>query len=118
MKTLIKTKLLEGKYVELREYEMFTHQLRVIHCLATDYKVCSHVGEPCMILSVSDQRKGVVVNTLQSKFPPYKYYRMYKFLWKPIKVNADLAPRVDESVKSRLADVFFSKHPELRRKHE
>jgi hypothetical protein len=83
MKTLIKTKLLEGKYVETREYEMFKDTLRIIHCKSKDYKSCNHVGEEIMFLSVAKQKKGKVVNTQQSKFPPYKYYRMYKFLWKP-----------------------------------
>ena len=84
MKTLIKTKLLEGKYLEVREYEMFKNDLKVIYCTDIDYNNHNHILEPYMILSIAKQKKGKVVNTLQSKFPPYSYYRMYKFLFKPI----------------------------------
>jgi len=115
MKILVKTKLLEGKYLELREYELFHGPLKVIHCSAKDYKFCSHTNEPFMFLSVAQQKKGKVVNTQQSKFPPYAYYRMYKFLFKPYKENADVAPGIDLGVKSRLADEFFKKHPECKR---
>lgn len=115
IRTLIKTKLLEGKYLELREYELFKEPLKVIHCSAIDYKFCSHTKCPFMFLSVAQQKKGKVVNTQQSKFPPYKYYRMYKYLWKTSKINADVTPGIDISVRSRLADEFFKKHPELRR---
>ena len=83
MKTLIKTKLLEGKYCELREYEMFKVPLKIIHCVAKDYGTCLHVGEDYMTLSLNDQKEGKITNTQQSKFPPYSYYRLYKFLWKP-----------------------------------
>ena len=68
-KTLIKTKLLEGKYLEVRSYELFKTPLKVIHCEATDYKMCNHNGEKFMLLSLAQQNKGKVVNTLQSKFP-------------------------------------------------
>jgi hypothetical protein len=85
MRTLIKTKLLEGKYLELREYELFKQPLKVIHCEATDYRMCNHNDEKFMLLSLAQQKKGKIVNTLQSKFPPYAYYRMYKFLFKPTK---------------------------------
>ncbi len=83
MKTLIKTKLLEGKYCELREYELFKQPLKVIHCESKHYKICSHNGEGYMTLSIIQQKKGKVVNTLKSKFYPYAYYRMYKYLWQP-----------------------------------
>lgn len=89
MKTLIKTKLLEGKYLEVRDYEM-GEPLRIIHCETKDYKNCSHENEQVMFLSVTQQKKGKVVNTQQSKFPPYKYYKMYKFLWKSAKQNQDV----------------------------
>lgn len=90
MKTLIKTKLLENKYLELREYEMFKVPLKVIHCEATDYRMCNHNGEDFMILSLAQQKKGKFLNTQQSKFPPYSYYGIYKFLWKPQKPQVDL----------------------------
>ena len=83
IKTLAKTKLLEGKYVELREQELFREPLKVIHCLSKDYKMCSHDKEEFMTFTVSQQKKGKVTNTQQSKFPPYSYYRMWKYLWKP-----------------------------------
>ena len=83
MKTLIKTKLLEGKYCELREYEMFKVPLKVIHCKAKEYKLCPHEKEGYMTFTVEQQRKGKVTNTQKSKFYPYSYYRLYKFLWKP-----------------------------------
>ena len=84
IKILIKTKLLSGTHVEVREYEMFKHDLKVIHCTDKDYKTHDHILDPYMVLSLAKQKKGKVVNTLQSKFPPYSYYRMYKFLFKPI----------------------------------
>ena len=95
MKTLIKTKLLEGKYVELREYELFKQPLKVIHCESKDYKNCSHNNEGYMTFTVAKQKKGVVVNTLKSKFYPYAYYRMYKYLWKP-KKNTGYTSVIDE----------------------
>lgn len=85
MKILIKTKLLiDGakKYVEVRDYEL-GKDVKVIHCVSKDYKACYHVGEEYMILPVNKQSGGKVVNTQQSMFPPYKYYKMIKFLWKP-----------------------------------
>lgn len=83
MKTLVKTKLLEGKYLELRDYNLFKGDLKVILCSTKNYKSCFHVKEPYMTLTVKQQEKGKVTNTQQSKFPPYKYYKLYKFLWKP-----------------------------------
>ena len=82
-KTLVKTKLLEDKYLEIREYEMFKYPLKVIHCVAPDYKSCTHLGEEYQTFTLEQQKRGKVVNTLQSKFYPFAYYRMYKFLWKP-----------------------------------
>jgi len=86
MKILVKTKLLEDgakRYVEVRDYEL-GRDVKIIHCLkGKDYKSCYHVGEEFMILTVARQKDGKVVNTQQSMFPPYKYYKMIKFLWKP-----------------------------------
>ncbi len=87
MKTLIKTKLLEDKYLEIREYELFKNDLKVIHCVSENYKTCYHVGEKYMTLTKAQQKEGKVTNTQQSKFPPYAYYRMYKFLFKPKGIN-------------------------------
>lgn len=86
MKTLIKTKLLDGKYLEVRDYEM-GQDLKIIHCTNTDHESCSHDQEEFMKLTVKAQKKGKVTNTQQSKFYPYKYYKMYKFLWKPAGVH-------------------------------
>ena len=83
MKTLIRTKLLEGKYVELKDYELFKEPLKVIHCESKDYKTCGHDGEGFMTFTLIQQKKGKFVNKQQSKFPPYSYYGIYKFLWKP-----------------------------------
>ena len=118
MKTLVRTKLLEGKYIEAKDYELFKEPLKMIHCISTDYKFCSHTSDPFMFLSLAEQKKGVVVNTQQSKFYPYSYYKIYKFLWKPFKGSADVAPGIDQGVKSKLADIFFTKYPHLRSKHE
>lgn len=85
MKILIKTKLLvDGakRYIEARDYEL-GKDVKIIHCLSKDYKGCYHIGEEFMILTVAKQKEGKVVNTQQSMFPPYKYYKMIKFLWKP-----------------------------------
>lgn len=70
MKQIIIRKLLEGKYIELREYQL-KEPLRVIY------------GDHQMIFTVAMLKKGKVVNKLQSKFPPYSYDLIYKFLWKP-----------------------------------
>lgn len=83
MKLLVKTKLLEGKYCELREYEMFKVPLKVVLCTSKDYGTCLHVGEEYMTFSLNEQKEGKITNTQQSKFPPYSYYRLFKFLWKP-----------------------------------
>ena len=83
IKTLIKTKLLEGKYLELRSYELGKQPLKVIYCTTKNYKKCFHLKENYMILSLADQKKGKIVNTQQSQFYPYEYYKMVKFLFKP-----------------------------------
>lgn len=83
MKTLIKTKLLENKYWEVREYELFKTPLKLIYCQVDDYKNHDHIGDLFQTLTLEQQKKGKVTNTQQSKFPPYSYYRMYKFLFKP-----------------------------------
>lgn len=88
LKTLIKTKLIDPTHVEVRDYEL-GQDLRIIHCTDIDYKNHDHIDEPFMFLRVSDQKKGHVINTQQSKFPPYSYYKIYKFLWKPVKHNLD-----------------------------
>ncbi len=62
---------------------MFKVPVKVIHCLSKDYKTCNHSGEEYMTLTVAQQQKGRVTNTQKSQFYPYKYYRLYKFLWKP-----------------------------------
>lgn len=82
IKTLIKTKLIDPTHIEVRDYEMGV-DLKLIHCLEEDYRHCFHIGENFMILTRSAQKKGKVVNTQMSKFYPYKYYKIYKFLWKP-----------------------------------
>lgn len=81
MKVLIKTKLIDPTHIEVREYEL-GQDLKLIHCVSSDYKKCLHEGEDYMILTKANQKKGKVLNTQQSKFPPYSYYRIYKFLWK------------------------------------
>lgn len=83
MKTIIKIKLLEGKFLELRSYELDKYPLKIIYCKEKNYKTHSHVGEDYMTLTLAQQKKGKVVNTQQSQFYPYSYYRMVKFLWKP-----------------------------------
>jgi hypothetical protein len=90
MKTLIKTKLIDPTHCEIRDYELHQQPLKVIHCIATDYRMCNHNGEDFMILSLAQQKKGKFLNTQQSKFPPYSYYGIYKFLWKPQKPQLDL----------------------------
>ncbi len=82
MKTLIKTKLIDPTHIEVRDYEL-GQDLKLIHCISEDYKNCSHLEEEYMLLSKVNQKKGKVLNTQQSKFPPYSYYKIYKFLWKP-----------------------------------
>ena len=83
MKTLIKTKLLEGKYAEIREYHLFKVPIKLIYCKAKDYKLCSHEQEGYMTFTLEQQKKGRITNTQKSKFYPYSYYKLYKFLWKP-----------------------------------
>ena len=83
MKVLIKTKLLENRYWETREYEMFKVPIKLIYCQREDYNSHDHKGDLYQILTLEQQKKGRITNTQQSKFPPYSYYRMYKFLFKP-----------------------------------
>ena len=80
LKTLIKTKLLQGKYLELRGYELNKYPLKIIVCSSQDYSKCSHLGEPYQILTLAQQKKGHIVNTQTSKFYPYKNYLMLKFV--------------------------------------
>lgn len=82
MKTIVRTKLLDPTHIELRSYELGV-PLKVIHCISDNYKKCTHVGEDYMIYTEIMQKKGVVINTQKSKYYPYDYYRMLKFLWKP-----------------------------------
>ena len=83
MKTVIVTKMLDQNHLEIREYHLFKVPIKVIHCVSKDYKTCNHENEGYMTFTVEQQKKGKITNTQQSKFPPYSYYRMYKFLWKP-----------------------------------
>jgi len=85
MKVLIRTKLLDDKHIELREYELFKSSVKVILCSNKDYKTCYHLGEPYQVYTLSDQKKGTVTNTQTSMFAPFKTYRMYKFVWNPKK---------------------------------
>lgn len=104
MKTLVKTKLLDLNHIEAREYELFKDKIKLLLCESPNYRMCRHEGEKFMILSVAEQRrKGKVVNTLQSKFPPYSYYRMYKFPWKPQAQQYDMF-RTNPSVWERLRE--------------
>ena len=111
MKILPKTKLLtDGKhsYIEAREYELFKDKVKLLLCENPNYPICSHEGEKFMILTISQQRKGKVVNTLQSKYPPYSYYRMYKFLWKPEAQQREMfstSPSVFQGLKERYPDL-------------
>jgi hypothetical protein len=89
-KTLIKTKLIDENHIEVRDYELFKQPLKLIHCVSENYKLCNHLGEDFMLLSLAQQNKGKVINTQQSKFPPYSYYKIYKFLWKPQHSAQDL----------------------------
>lgn len=87
MKILVKTKLIEanGKlYCEIRDYELGKTDLKVIYCVkGKEYKSCYHLGEEFMTLTVAKQKDGVVINTQKSMFPPYAYYKLLRFLWKP-----------------------------------
>ena len=83
MRTLIKTKLLDEKHIELRSYELHKDILKVIYCLRQDYKTHSHIGDLYQIYTLKDQQKGRVINTQTSKFYPYKNYLMLKFLFRP-----------------------------------
>lgn len=82
-KTLIKTKLIDPTHIEVRSYELGKTDLRLIHCADKDYKNHDHIGEDYMILPVSKQDKGIVINTQVSKYPPYSNYLIYRFVWKP-----------------------------------
>ena len=110
MKTLVKTKLLDKDHIELREHELFKEPLRVVLCSSEDYKNCSHEECKFMFLSVAQQNKGKITNTQQSKFPPYSYYRMFKFKWSPVKENLDKELSVDTSVMQRLGKEFRRKY--------
>lgn len=90
MKILIKTKLIDPTHCEIRDYELHQQPLKIIHCTALDYKFCNHDKCEFMLLSLAQQKKGKFLNTQQSKFPPYKYYGIYKFLFKPQKPTIDL----------------------------
>lgn len=85
MKILIKTKLIDENHIEVRDYELHKDKLKLIHCIALDYKLCNHEKDEFMLLSLAQQKKGKFLNQQQSKFPPYSYYGIYKFLWKPQK---------------------------------
>lgn len=75
MKTILRKKLSEHNgrlYCELRDYEIKGQsKIRVIY------------GDEQMFLTKSQLDKGVIVNTQKSQFPPYAYYKMIEFLWKP-----------------------------------
>jgi hypothetical protein len=83
MKTLIRTKLLNNDQVEAKDYELFKDKIRIIHCIATDYKMCNHFNEDYQDFTLAQQKKGKVLNTQRSKFYPYAYYKIYTFKWKP-----------------------------------
>ena len=83
MKTLIRTKLLDAKHLELRSDELHRDILKVIYCPRQDYKTHSHIGDLYQIYSLKDQQKGRVINTKISQFYPFKNYLMLKFLFKP-----------------------------------
>lgn len=104
-KLLVKTKLLEGKYVEIRGYELHKYPLKVIHCENPDYQHCNHETCQFMLLTLAKQNKGKFVNKQQSKFPPYSYYDIYKFLWKPspIQLNLDEKPTSLNNVMLQMA---------------
>lgn len=102
MKTVIVTKMLDKNHLELREYWLFKQPLQVIHCESKDYKTCLHDKEGYMTFTVTQQHKGKITNTQKSKFYPYAYYRMYKFLWKP---KFNLEEQVDTfQAMNKLAD--------------
>lgn len=85
-KIIIKTKLIEidkKLYVELRSYELNKTELKVIYCKNKNYKGCYHIGEEYLILTLIMQKKGQVINTQRSMFPPYGTYLLVRFPWKP-----------------------------------
>ena len=87
MKTLIKTKLLENNkitYIECRDYELNKQPIKVILCSDKNYKTHDHIMEPYMELSLSKQKRGRITNTQKSQYYPYEYYKMVRFIWKPI----------------------------------
>ena len=87
MKTLIKTKLLinsKRTYIECRDYELNKQPIKLILCSDKDYKNHNHIMEPYMELSLSKQKTGRITNTQKSQYYPYEYYKMVRFLWKPI----------------------------------
>lgn len=89
MKVLVKTKLIEiegKKFLEIRDFEL-GKDLKVIHCKDQDYKKCLHLKEEYMILTVSKQKEGKVINTQRSMFPPYATYRLVRFVWKEKGIN-------------------------------
>ena len=60
-----------------------------------------------MYLTIGQQKKGKVVNTQQSKFSPYSFYKMYKYLWKPSEpVVNENEVAIDYDTKAKLADIW------------
>lgn len=83
MKTIIRTKLLDDKHVEAREYELFKSDVKIILCSNKNYKSCYHIGEPFQVYTIKTQKEGKVINSQTSMFYPFKTYRMYKLRWSP-----------------------------------
>lgn len=99
--------MIDENHIEVRAYELHKDKLKLIHCTALDYKFCAHEKCEYMILSLAQQKKGKFLNTQQSKFPPYSYYGIYKFLWKPKKPIKDLDDvSISFDTKTKLSEIW------------
>ena len=116
MKVLAKTKLTEHndrKYLELRSYEIAgQHKVKAYHCLSLTPREHIHDGEEYMMLTRSQLKKGVIVNTQKSKFPPYENYQLVEFVWHPQKETSEVRVSPSEALVS-LAERYPNRWSEL-----
>lgn len=91
MKTIARTKLnLKGnkQWVELRSYEIekpiaYKKSVRVVACQSKEPRECFHTNEEYMTLTWRQLKKGKVLNTQKSQFPPFSTYLMLEYEFIP-----------------------------------
>ena len=112
--TFKRIKIYRDNY-EIREYEWESLLKRGLGAKLELWNKTQDTLLGVMLVSLDKVREMEVVNSVTGPQSGQQYL-MRAIKWNPIKENRDKTPEINFDAKKRLADEFFKKFPELRKK--